>query len=199
MRALWALHPVKGHAVSQVMAPGDVSKCHRVGNQEAFTGLCICSCREDHSTPGSWLSSPTECVLTEICQKTTPPLTPQTKKGPNKTSPLCKQQGATDFLVSLSVSRGSFSFLSNKSYFVCWPCCLMSQSAASWANSLAHGGKNSQHWPTTQHSPYGHKMSTRELTLPVQIVIALSPDLPNKVEHVHQVTANAVVFSLKLE
>jgi hypothetical protein len=26
MRALWALHPVKGHAVSQVMTPGDASK-----------------------------------------------------------------------------------------------------------------------------------------------------------------------------
>jgi hypothetical protein len=37
---------------------------------------------------------------------------------------------------------------SNKAYFVCQPCCLTGQSAASRANSLACEGKNSQYQPT---------------------------------------------------
>jgi hypothetical protein len=58
-------------------------KCHKADKQEAFTGLCICSYRDvlkDHSTPDS----------------------PSQQKGPNKKTPLFKQQGATDFLGSLS-------------------------------------------------------------------------------------------------
>jgi hypothetical protein len=133
MTTLWALHPVKGHVVSQVMAPwGMPQKCHKADKQEAFTGLCVCSCRDmlkGHSTPDSWLPSPT-------------------KRTKEKT-PLCKQQRATDFLGSLSISRGSFSFLSKKSYFMCWPCGLTSRSTASRANSLARGGKNSWHRPAT--------------------------------------------------
>jgi hypothetical protein len=93
-------------------------KCHKANNQEAFAGLCTCSCRDmskDHSTPNSRLPSPT-------------------KRTKLKT-PLCKQQGATDFPGSLFVSRGSFSFLSNKSYFVCHPC-LMSQFFGPWRREL---------------------------------------------------------------
>jgi hypothetical protein len=115
-------------------SPGDASKCLKANKQEAFTELCICSCRDmskDHSTTDSWLLSPTK----------------QTKLKKKQT--LCKQQGATNFLSNLSISRRSFSFLCNKSYLVCWPCCLTSQSAASRANSLAHSGKNSQHRPAS--------------------------------------------------
>jgi hypothetical protein len=49
----------------------------------------------------------------------------------------------------MSIPLGSFSFLSNKSYLVCWPHCLMSQFAASQANSLASEDKDSWHWLAT--------------------------------------------------
>jgi hypothetical protein len=72
-------------------------------------------------------------------------LTPLPNKNDQINAPLCKQQGATDFPDSLSISRGSFPLLPNKSYFVCWSCCLMSQSAALWVSSWALAGKNPQH------------------------------------------------------
>jgi hypothetical protein len=103
----------KGHVASQVMAPWGCLKMPQASKQEAFIGLCICSCRDmlkDCFTPDSWLPLPNK------------------KDKIIKKNPLCKQHGATDFLGSLSISRGSFYFLSNKSYFVCQPCCLMSQS-----------------------------------------------------------------------
>jgi hypothetical protein len=60
MRALWALYPVKGHAVSQVMAPWGSSKW-QTDKQDAFTEFCMCSCRDmlrDYSTPDSYTSPP---------------------------------------------------------------------------------------------------------------------------------------------
>jgi hypothetical protein len=50
--------------------------------------------------------------------------------------------------LNCSAPAAALSF-SNKSYFVCQPCCPMSQSAASWANSLARGGKNSWYRAST--------------------------------------------------
>jgi hypothetical protein len=123
-------------------------KCHKVDNQEAFTGLFICSYRDklkDHSTSDSWL--------------------PSQQKEPNNNLPPCQQQGDIAFLGSLSISRGSFFFLFNKSYFVCWPCCLMSQSTALRANSLACESKNSRHWPAMMsiinNSSWGYKIKNQ--------------------------------------
>jgi hypothetical protein len=65
-----------------------------------------------------YLSSTTKCVSTKIYQKITPPLTPNSppkQKGPNK-NPLYEWKSATNFLGSLLFSKGSFSFLYNKSY-----------------------------------------------------------------------------------
>jgi hypothetical protein len=60
IKALWALNSIKGHEVSQVVAPlGMPQNCHKAYKQEAFTGLCVWSCRDmskDHSTP--WLLTP---------------------------------------------------------------------------------------------------------------------------------------------
>jgi hypothetical protein len=83
-------------------APKDASKCHKVDNPEAFAGLCICSCRN---------------MLKEHSSLTSD--SPPQQKGPKKKIPLGKQQRASSFLGSLSISRSSFYFLSKKSYFVC--------------------------------------------------------------------------------
>jgi hypothetical protein len=102
---------------------GDASKCHKADNQEAFTGLCVCSCRDmlkDNSIPDSWLPSPT-------------------KRTKWKTS-LCKQQGLP---VRLSEAF-PFSLINST---------LCADLVVSWVNLLPHqlhGGKISWHWPATE-------------------------------------------------
>jgi hypothetical protein len=89
----------------------------------------------------SWilhLPSPTKCVPTKICQKATLPLTPNSpsqQKGRNKKTnkqknPLWRTR-SYQFPGSLSASKGSFSFLSNKSY-------LCAELVVPWVNSLPH-------------------------------------------------------------
>jgi hypothetical protein len=124
-----ALCPVKGHAASQVMAPGDASKCHKVDKQEDFTGLCICSCRDmlrDHSTR----------LLTLLPKK----------KGQIKT-PLCKQQELPIFWAPCPSIGAAFPFslinptlcakLSHKSIG-----CLMSQFFGLWRQALSTSPHN---------------------------------------------------------
>jgi hypothetical protein len=106
------------------MVPWDASKCHKDDKQEAFTELCICSYIDmlrDQSIPGSCTSPPQQCVPKKICQKATPSLIPNSppqEKGPNlkKKKTFVNDKRATNFLGSLSISKGNFSFLSNKSY-----------------------------------------------------------------------------------
>jgi hypothetical protein len=153
MRTLWALHPIKGHTVSQIMAPWGCLKMTQgwyAGGFHRTEYMFLQDMLKDHSTPGSWLPSPTECVLIEIYQKAIPSLTlnfPPQQKRQNK-NPTMKTTVSHQFpQAPLHCSSCSLSFLSNKSYLsadlVSW-----SQFSASLDNSLASESKDLRHRPT---------------------------------------------------
>jgi hypothetical protein len=124
MRTPWALHPVKGHAASQLMVPQECLKMPQGRKPGCFHKTVYMFLRDmlkDHS----WLLPQQSVFLQRYVKRLLylwlPAPLPIRKDQIKKT--LCKQQRATDSPGSLSISKGSFSFLSNKSYFVCWPCC----------------------------------------------------------------------------
>jgi hypothetical protein len=115
MRALWALHPVQGWTVSQVMAPWGCLKMPQGWQAGGFHRIVHMFLQRCVKRPlHSWLlhlSSPPECVFSKIYQKTTPPLTPNSppqQKGPNKKKTSVNDRELPTFQVPCLSLRAAF-------------------------------------------------------------------------------------------